>query len=210
MLLGYFDESYFNKDFWYAAVIVTPSQLTRLSDSFSQILENEGGQHKELHGSEIFAATGPWATYSVDQRKELYERCLRAISEVAPTIVARGVHMTHQNAREKVAFRYLVEEIDKVAQASDDRALLLGDESHERLQRELRQELRDISRWSTGGYKPRQITRILDAPFWPIRFKRRTPGRRPHSVLSKPILPRPQTTNEPFRSSGPRIMGCHF
>ena len=59
----------------------------------------------------------------------------------------------------------MVEEIDKVAEARDDRVLLLGDESHERLQRELRQELRDISRRSSGGCKPRQITRMLDAPF---------------------------------------------
>ena len=116
VLFGYFDESYFKKNFWYAAVLIQPAQLAHLNHSFSQILEPEGQGHKELHGSELFAGKGSWASYSIEHRKALYERCLVAICKAEPTIVARGVHMSNQNAREKVAFRYLVEEIDKMAE----------------------------------------------------------------------------------------------
>lgn len=168
MIIGFFDESYYQDSFWFGSVLVGPAELPKLLEDLKLAKAESPAEHsyQELHGSEIFAGKGPWASSPIEERKFWYSRFLDCIATSGARVVAKGVGLPTHAAREVVAFRYLVEEVDRFAAKRGQPAVLLGDESQHKLHFALRRELRDAQTSGTGGYKPRLVQHVMDTPFF--------------------------------------------
>ena len=92
MIVGFFDESYYKDSFWFGSVLAGPAELPQLLEELKQAKAESPAEHsyQELHGSEIFAGKGPWASSSIEERKFWYSRFLGCIAASGARVVAKG------------------------------------------------------------------------------------------------------------------------
>ncbi|MEX2254595.1 MAG: DUF3800 domain-containing protein [Acidimicrobiia bacterium] len=186
MLLAYADESYDADRYWIAALVCPDDQAIPLTDALDAVVEKAEDSYKgigstaELHGHSLFHGQDDWVPLAAMPRARIgiYGGALTAIADHEVSIIIRGVNVRRLNERyvypahpHAVVLQHLLERIDMYAENRDTLALVIADEVGEA--ENYRQQLWRFQRAPTGGYRPRQLLRIIDTiHFAPSRASR--------------------------------------
>jgi hypothetical protein len=175
MLLAYVDESY-NKDrYWIAALVCPEYEVVPLTADLDAVVEKAARSYQgidlraELHGYALFHAEDDWAplTGMARARIGVYNDAFDAIAGRNVDIIVRGVHVPRLNQRyvypdhpHAVVLSHLLERVDERAAALGQLVLVIADEIDQA--DTYRRNLWHFQRYSTGGWRSRQLTRIVD------------------------------------------------
>jgi hypothetical protein len=164
--VAYVDETFNADAYWICMVLVHVDDIREAQDSLDAVVrrwaeEFEVATDAELHGGDLWHGSGPYAGIAPGIRRALYDDALEVIRNANPRIVLRGVARRRLTVADphRIAWRYAVESVDEVMEGVDGRALLLADEHQ--TERELRGDIVEYVQSTTGGWKPRTITRVL-------------------------------------------------
>lgn len=174
MLLAYLDESYDKSRYWMAAVVCPDDQALSLATALDGVVGKAAmsysvGSQAELHGYDLFHGKGDWAPIAGMARARIgvYGEALDVIAAHDVRIYIRGVSIPHLERRyvyadhpHSVVLSHLIERIDEHADAVGEYALLIADEVDG--VDEHRRNLWHFQRYSTGGWRARQICRVVD------------------------------------------------
>ncbi|HUP72199.1 MAG TPA: DUF3800 domain-containing protein [Acidimicrobiales bacterium] len=175
MLLAYVDESYDKTYYWIGGLICPESQAVSLMHQLDEVVADAAmsyrgiGTNAELHGYALLQGKDDWEPIQsmIRARIGVYSAALKAIARHDVTIMLRGVHKPGLDRRYKfpdhphsVALAHLLERVDELAAARDEWALVIADEVGEESTH--RKNLWHFQRCSTGGYRSRQLSRIVD------------------------------------------------
>jgi hypothetical protein len=110
----------------------------------------------------------PGRREQIRARIGVYNNAFQAIADHEAVIIISGVDVARQRLRyadpyppHTVALTYLLEWVDDYAAKHDELVLVIADEVHEQDQH--RRSLWEYQRFSTWGYRSRQLQRIVDA-----------------------------------------------
>lgn len=175
MLLTYVDESYGGTYYWIAALICPEEAANPLGRALDGVVETaarkyEGiGTRAELHGHALFHGKDDWGPLQTMPRARIgvYNDAFAAIAEHDVKFIIRGVDVPRLQKRytfpdhpHSVVLTHLLERVDEYAARQDQLALIIADEIDDAA--EHRRNFWHFQRYSTGGYKARQIKRIVD------------------------------------------------
>lgn len=190
MLLAYVDESYTRDTYWMAALVCTESVVIPLERALDVVVDKVCSQYRsiparaELHGYPLFHGEGDWTALSSVPRVRIgtYNDAFAAIATSGARIITRGVDRKRLEARytapdhpHAVVLQHLLERIDELAEEMGELALVIADEVDQA--DSYRRSLWMFQRFSTGGYRSRQLTRIVDTlHFVPSKASRLVQG----------------------------------
>ncbi|MFV0432598.1 MAG: DUF3800 domain-containing protein [Leucobacter sp.] len=105
-LTAFVDESYSDRDYWIAAVVVDSEQFVRLSDGFSALRTEAAARwgvptDVEFHAHDIMQGRGPWSPLlgRVGDAATLYRRLLRTVVDSGAQIAVQGVDVVRLQLR---------------------------------------------------------------------------------------------------------------
>ncbi len=175
VLLAYVDESYTKTHYWMAAVLCTDDTLAPLGAALDACVAQAAASYEgisptaELHGYDLFHGTRDWAPLKTLARARIgaYAAAAKAIGDSGAEIIIRGVDIVRLQRRynwpdhpHAVVLAHILERIDDVARQRDQYALVIADEIDQAI--EYRRHLWHFQRYATGGYRSRQLRRIVD------------------------------------------------
>ena len=170
VLAAFVDESYTDPEdvFALACLLVDGPSLARLCAGLDAVIEAAAGYGvsatAELHAYEMFHGKGEWAALSGKARAQvaLYKRATEAIRSSGAELLVRSTRPSKLRSKSphEITLRYLIEELDRVAEGRGDHVLVICDAVSEGPQH--RADLRHNKQSGTGGYKSRRLGRILD------------------------------------------------
>lgn len=175
MLLAYVDESSTRKHYWMGALLCPEDCLIPLARALDEVVEEAADHYRglsgraELHGYSVMHGEDDWQSLKPLTRARIgvYAKALEAVGETDARIIIRGVHLPGLRERytspyhpHDVTLSHLLERVDECAEEMDERVLVIADQvdradTH-------RQRLWTFQRYSTSGYRSRQLTRIVD------------------------------------------------
>jgi len=175
VLLAYLDESYDRDQYWIAALICREEEVVPLTAALDEVVEDaaEGfrgiSERAELHGYCLFHGEDDWESLEPMPRARIgvYNAAFGAIGASNVRIIIRGVNRRRLEERyfypdhpHSVVLSHLLERIDELAASEDELALIIADEVDQA--DAYRRNLWMFQRYSTTGYRARQLTRIID------------------------------------------------
>ena len=172
MLLTYVDESYTEGWFAMSALLVDGPAAVALSDELDRVAvaasKAYGLSHGvELHGHEIFHASGAWKGVPVRARIGVFDDVIEAVAAQDIHVIARSMDVVGQNARYRfpepphsVVLQHLLERVDECVTTLGEYALVIADEVDG--QAKHRTDLSSYRDVGTTGYRRRRLTRIVD------------------------------------------------
>jgi len=170
VLAAFVDESYTDPEdvFALACVLADGPSLARLCDGLDAVAGDAAGfgvaATAELHAYEMFHGKGEWERLAGKARAQvaLYTKAFEAIKASGCEVLTRSTQPSKLDATapHEIVLRYLVEELDRIAERRDEHILIICDSVSEGPQH--RADLRNSKRSGTGGYKSRKLERILD------------------------------------------------
>ncbi|MEU1808719.1 DUF3800 domain-containing protein [Micromonospora sp. WMMD1076] len=183
MLLTYVDESYTDRWFTMAALLIGGPAAISLTDELERVAGAAAKAYGlepgvELHGHEIFHAAGAWAGVPVRARVGVFDDVVEAVAGQDVKVIARAMDIAGQRARysapeppHTVVLQHLLERVDECATRFGDYALVIADEVDG--QAKHRTDLSAYREVGTKGYRHRKLTRIVDTlHFAPSRASR--------------------------------------
>lgn len=160
------------------ALCIPGDHARRLEDQVTQILRQSFGTTCEqpgweCKGSDLYRGEGPCGGMPPADRIALYESLLRLVREHNVRIVWQGIDKPRLAVRyvkplhpHKLAFVYLVEQVERHLRDSQEFGLLVSDEEKEVEQ----QVIEDLTRYkqigTSFGHAPIDLTRIVDNVHW--------------------------------------------
>jgi|SRR5690606_27458791 len=122
----------------------------------------------ELHGHEVFHASGAWSGVPVRARVGVFDDVVEAIASQDVRVIARAMDIVGQRARygaaadppHSVVLQHLLERVDECATSLGEYALVIADEVDG--QAGHRADLSSYREVGTTGYRHRKLTRIVD------------------------------------------------
>lgn len=172
VLLTYVDESYTDRWFAMAALLVDGPAAVALTDELERVAAAAAEAYVldtgvELHGHEIFHAGGAWAGVPVRARVGVFDDVVEAVAAQDVKVIARAMDVVGQRARysapdppHTVVLQHLLERVDECATSLGDYALVIADEVDG--QAKHRTDLSAYREVGTTGYRRRKLTRIVD------------------------------------------------
>lgn len=170
MLLAFVDESYdLAADLYFvAAVVCEGTALAAVEVGLSAVVEKASrdfgvAASAELHGHEMFHGKGAWAPMAGKPRAQVgvYRAAMRTIRSSGAVVFTSGTRPSRlQKDPHALTLEYLIERIDSHAKANGEYVVLMCDDIDQGAK--YRQELEHFRRFTTGGYRPQKITRVLD------------------------------------------------
>jgi len=170
MLAAFIDESYDNKDdvFALACVLANGDSLSKLCSGLDKVVLGATAygvdSTAELHAWEMFHGQGEWKALKGKARAQvaLYKRAFEVIAESGCDVLTRATVPSKLKVTgpHEITLRYLVEEIDRIAEQRGERVLIICDAVAESAQH--RSALRMHKTIGTLGYKSRRLDRIVD------------------------------------------------
>jgi hypothetical protein len=172
VLLAYVDESYTADWFTMAALLVDGPAAVTLTAELDRVVAAAVAAYRldrriELHGHEIFHATGGWRGVPVRARIGVFDDVLEAVAAQDLRIIARAMDTAGQRMRysapepaHTVVLQHLLERVDECATALGEYALVIADEVDG--QAKHRTDLSSYREVGTSGYRHRKLTRIVD------------------------------------------------
>jgi hypothetical protein len=172
VLLAYVDESYTDRWFTMAALLVDGPAAVALADDLERVCNAAAAAYglessAELHGHEIFHAAGAWAGVPVRARVGVFDDVVEAVAAQNVKVIARAMDTVGQRTRyaapdppHTVVLQHLLERIDECATRLGDYALVIADEVDG--QATHRADLSAYREVGTRGYRHRKLTRIVD------------------------------------------------
>ena len=130
---------------WIVAVLVSESNALAFADALTSIrreaLPPLAGR-SELHGSELYSGTGPWAGVEPDRRIATYRSALTLLGEYGCGVAFASIDKPRLAAKypnpdspHLLALQFLIEKLDIFFAGQTDplrqRGLLIADETHE-------------------------------------------------------------------------------
>ena len=140
MLLTYVDESYSDDWFAMAALLVDGPAAVALTEELGRVAAAAARAYGlatdvELHGHEIFHASGARSGVPVRARIGVFDDVVEAVAAQNVHVVARAMDVAGQRARysvpdspHSVVLQHLLERIDECATAMGEYALVIADE----------------------------------------------------------------------------------
>jgi hypothetical protein len=164
--VAYVDETFNDAAYWICALLVHVDRIrsaqTALDDVVSRWgVEFEVDTRAELHGGDLWHGSGAFAGVPPRVRRGICDDALDALVAAEPRIILRGVarrQLRYANPH-RIAWRYTIETVDEEMTKVAGRALVVADE-HE-TEAALRGDIVEYVAGTTGGWKPRPITRVL-------------------------------------------------
>lgn len=175
MLLAYVDESYTASHYWIAALVCPQIDVVPLTNALDAVVAKAANTYRdispraELHGHRLFHGSDDWALLKpmVRARIGVYNDAFSAIGASGANIIIRGVdrlRLEHRyiypNHPHAVVLEHLLERIDEHAAAKAELVLVIADEIDQADQ--YRRALWHSQKFATGGYRARQLSRIVD------------------------------------------------
>jgi hypothetical protein len=172
VLLAYVDESYTDKWFAMAALLVDGPDAVALTSELDEVAASAAKAYRldcgvELHGHEIFHAGGAWKDTPVRARVGVFDDVIEAIAARNVTVIARAMDMVGQRARypapdppHAVVLQHLLERVDECVTNLGEHALVIADEVDG--QASHRADLSGYREVGTTGYRSRKLSRIVD------------------------------------------------
>lgn len=168
VLLAFIDESYGPDHYYLAAVVCDGKALAAVEKELAAVVEKARkdfgvAASAELHGHELFHGKGDWLPIAGKPRAQIgvYRAAMRAIGLSGAVIFTSGTNPSRLGKDpHALTLEYLIERIDSYAKKKDDYVILMCDDIDQGAV--YRQELEHFRRYATGGYRPTQITRVLD------------------------------------------------
>lgn len=171
MLLAYVDESYTNDWYTMAALLVDGPAAVAVSDDLNQVAASARAYgltaDAELHGFEIWHATGAWKGVPVRARIGVFDDVVETVARQDVHVIARAIDLVGQRQRYRapepahsVVLQHLLERIDECATGKGEYALVIADEVDGQAQH--RASLSGYREAGTRGYRSRRLTRIVD------------------------------------------------
>jgi hypothetical protein len=172
MLLAYVDESYTDNWFTMSALLVNGPATVALTAELDRVAVTAAAAYKlsedvELHGYEIFHATGAWSNVPPRARIGVFDEVIEAVAAQDVMVIARAIDLVGQRARYRspdppyvIVLQHLLERIDECVTTLGEYALVIADEVDGQAQHRV-----DLSRYQgvgTSGYRSRKLTRIVD------------------------------------------------
>lgn len=175
MLLTYVDESATRTRYWMGALLCPEHTLISLTRALDEVVDKAADEFNgvsaqaELHGYSLLHGEDDWEALKFLTRARIgvYGRALEAIGASDARIIIRGVNIPRLRTRyaapdhpHDVTLSHLLERVDECADQMGEHALIIADEvdradTH-------RRRLWTFQRFSTSGYRSRQLTRIVD------------------------------------------------
>ncbi|MEV4212535.1 DUF3800 domain-containing protein [Micromonospora sp. NPDC049662] len=172
VLLAYVDESFTDSWYWIGALVVPERVAIPLTTALDSVMADAAKVHgvpvdAELHGYDMFHGRRAWQAVPPRVRIAIYNAALKAIGAHDVTIILRGVdrhglrqRYPHPKAPHEVVLSHLLERVDAYAAKEEQLALVIADEVDNPARHRA-----DLTRYrvdGTGGYRSRQINRIVD------------------------------------------------
>jgi len=116
----------------------------------------------ELHGGDLWHGSGAFVGLIPGIRRAISDDALDALLAAEPLIILRGVARRNLTAvhPHRLAWRYAIENVDEKMERCDGTALVVADE-HAEMESALRGDIVEYAQGTTGGWRPRTITRVL-------------------------------------------------
>jgi Protein of unknown function (DUF3800) len=166
--VAYVDESFYASAYWICVVLVHVDQVRPAQERLGQIVASWAADHgfpanAELHGSDLWHGSGPFHEVVPGIRRGIYDDALDALVMTQPRIVIRGVERHGLTLHpHRLAWRYAIESVDEEMERQGGVALVVADE-HAETEIALRGDIATYAHATTGGWRPRTITRVLRA-----------------------------------------------
>jgi hypothetical protein len=157
---------------------VPGDQARALEDAATRILETTFGAACrapgfECKGSDMYRGEGPCASMSPTNRILLYEKLLRLIPAHDVDVIWHGIDKPKLAARytnpmhpHHLAFLYFAEDAERLLRAKHQFGLLISDEE-KAVEQQVIEDLPRYKQLGTAfGYKPLDLTRIVDNVHW--------------------------------------------
>jgi hypothetical protein len=172
VLLTYVDESYTDNWFAMAALLVDGPAAVALTAELDRVASAAASAYGidaavELHGHEIFHATGMWKGVPPRARVGVFDDVIEAVAAQDVQVIARAMDLVGQRKRyttpdpaHSVVLQHLLERIDEYVTSVGEYALVIADEVDGQAQH--RTDLSSYREVGTSGYRQRKLTRIVD------------------------------------------------
>jgi len=186
VLLAYVDESQSKERYWIAGLVCPDREAASLTAALDAAVGKASQGYAaisgtaERHGHALFQGKDDWAPLATMPRARIgvYSDAFAAIPAHDVKIFVRGVHVHRLNERYvypdypySVVLGNLLERLDEYAATQNEWVLVIADEVDRA--DVYRRNLWIFQRFSTGGYRARQLTRIVDTiHFAPSRASR--------------------------------------
>jgi len=172
VLLTYVDESFTDSWYWIGALLVPDQVAIALTAALDTVMADAAKVHAvpadaELHGYDMFHGRLVWRDVPPRVRIAIYNAAMKAVGAHDVTIILRGVDRTGLAKRytspkpaHDIVLSHLLERVDAYAAKEQQLALVIADEVDNPARHRA-----DLTRYrtdGTGGYRSRQITRIVD------------------------------------------------
>lgn len=163
MLLTYVDESYTTDWFAMAALLVDGPAAVTLTDELDRVAAAAAKAYGldarvELHGHEIFHASGAWAGVPVRARVGVFDDVIEAVAAQDVRVIVRAMDTVGQRARyhapdppHTVVLQHLLERVDECATSLGDYALVIADEVDGQARHRADLSSRATARWAPQG-----------------------------------------------------------
>jgi len=186
VLLAYVDESYTKTHYWIVALLCPEGMAIPLTKLLDDVVDRAAASYPgvsttaELHGHALFHGRDDWRSVAALARARIgiYNDAFDAIASTDVRVIIRGVDIARLKVRyaypdhpHSVVLAHLLERIDETAEEQNELALVIADEVDQA--DEHRRNLWRFQRFSTTGYRSRQLERIVDTMhFAPSRASR--------------------------------------
>ena len=164
--------------YYLMALVVSGARARALEDAVSETLVRRFGARCrepgfECKGSDMYRGEGPCAAMPPAERIELYGELLGLVPAHDARLVWQGIDKARLAARyrnpmhpHKLAFIFLVEQIERLLREQGDYGLLISDEEKEVEAQVVEDLLRYKEHGTSFGYNPLDLTRIVDNVHW--------------------------------------------
>jgi hypothetical protein len=174
-LLAYLDESYDKRRYWIAAVVCPDAEALSLTNGLDEVVRASARKFPgidpfgELHGHALFHGKDDWSSLAAMPRARIgiYQHAFTEIAKHDVRIIIRGVNVEGLNRRypnpkppHSVVLMHLLERIDEHGDSDKNNVIVIADEVAEA--NTYRKDLWRFQRGMTSGYRPRQLTRVID------------------------------------------------
>jgi hypothetical protein len=177
MLLAYIDESHDKSTYWQVGLVCPEHTVAPLTHALDEVVRNAADNYAgvreraELHGHDLFQGKADWSALEKLPRARIgvYNAAFTAIADHDVDILLRGVNIRRLNERyasarhpHDVTLEHLLERInDNSASRHGGQPLLVIADEIDRAQVH-RRNLWRYQRFTTSGYRARQLTHIVD------------------------------------------------
>jgi hypothetical protein len=164
--VAYTDETSNEDSYWICMVLVSISHIKAAQEGLSRVVSTWAGElglrpEAELHGSDLWHRSGAFSDVVPGVRRAIYDNALTVLATAQPLIILRGVArrglFLHPH---RLAWRYAIERVDEEMERVGGTALVVADK-HSETEAALRGDIVVYAESTTGGWRPRRITRVL-------------------------------------------------